>query len=76
MDNVFYDPIVAEVRKNREELLADFDGDMKKLDEYIEAKRVIRKAVGVRYETEAEREVRFAWNRQRREADEHRGASL
>ena len=68
MDNVFYDPIVAEVRKNREELLADFGGDMKKLDEYIEAKRVIRKAAGVRYETEAEREVRFAWNRQRREA--------
>ena len=28
MDNVFYDPIVAEVRKNREELLADFGGDM------------------------------------------------
>ena len=76
MANVFFDPIVAEVRKNREELLADFGGDINKLDEHIAAKRATRKAAGVRYETEEERQTRLAWNRQQREAEELRVASL
>jgi hypothetical protein len=76
MDNVFFDPIVAEVRKNREELLADFGGDIKKLDEHIESKRAMRKAAGVRYETADERQARITWNRQRREAEDRRIAAM
>jgi hypothetical protein len=74
MNNKFYDPIVAEVRKNREELLADFGGDINKLDEHIESKRIARKASGVRYETEAERQKRFAWNKQQQAEIERRVA--
>jgi hypothetical protein len=76
MDNVFFDPIVAEVRRNREELLADFGGDIKKLDEHIESKRAMRKAAGVRYETAEERQARVTWNRQQRQEIERRVASL
>ena len=74
--NKFYDPIVAEVRKNREELLAEFDGDIAKLDKHIATKRAMRKAAGVRYETEAERQTRLSWNRQRREIEERRIAAM
>jgi hypothetical protein len=76
MNDKFYDPIVAEVRKNREELLAEFDGDTKKLTAYLIAKRPKRKAAGVRYETEAERQVRFAWSLEQQEIMERKIASV
>ena len=76
MANNFIDPIVAEVRKNREELLADFGGDMEKLDEHIERKRAARKSAGVHYETEEERQTRFAWSRQQEKAEERRIAAM
>jgi hypothetical protein len=76
MNEKFYDPIVAEVRKNREELLAEFGGDTKKLTEYLAAKRPAREAAGVRYETADERQARLAWSRQQEEAENRRVASL
>jgi len=61
------DPIVAEVRKNREALLAEFGGDVEKLSAYLKSKRSERKAAGVRYVTEEERLLRLA---RRKERDE------
>ena len=76
MNENVYDPIVAEVRKNREEWYAEFDYDAGKLREYIISQRPEMEAAGVRYETEAEREARFAWNKQQQEAEDRRIASL
>ena len=76
MDKKDYDPIVAEVRKNREDMLADFDGDTKKLTAYLETKRPIREAAGCRYVTAEERQERLAWNRQRREAENQKLACI
>jgi hypothetical protein len=76
MNEKFNDPIVAEVRKNREELLAEFGGDTKKLTAYLESKRPEREAAGFRYVTEEERQARLAWNRQQREAEDRRLASF
>ena len=76
MSENFYDPIVAEVRKNREEWFAEFDYDADKLMAYIESKRPEREAAGIRYETESERQARFEWNRQQQEAEDRRVASL
>ena len=76
MNEKFYDPIVAEVRKNREELLAEFGGDTQKLTAYLESKRPEREAAGFRYVTEDERQARLALNRQRREAEARRVANL
>jgi len=72
----FHDPIVAEVRKNREDLFADFDCDMDKLSAYLESKRSEREAMGFRYVTEEERQARLSWSRQRQEAETRRIAVL
>ncbi|MDR2589572.1 MAG: hypothetical protein LBC71_01095 [Oscillospiraceae bacterium] len=76
MSDRYNDPIVAEVRKNREELLAEFDGDTKKLTAYLVAKRPQRIAAGFRYETAEERQARFAWSRQQQEILEQKLASV
>jgi len=71
-----YDSIVAEVRQNRENLLAEFGGDIGKLDAHIEKKRRDREVAGAHYVTEEERLARIEYSRQRREAEEYRVASL
>jgi len=71
MNKVLNDFIVAEVRKNREDLLAEFDGDTKKLTAYLDSKWSKWEGEGFVYETETERQARFAWNRRQRE-DENR----
>ena len=76
MNDGFCDPIVAEVRRNREELLAEFGGDTKKLSAYLKSKRPEMEAAGLRFETEEERQARFAWNRQKRELEERRLAAV
>ena len=76
MSDGFYDPIVAEVRRNREELLADFGGDIDKLNEYLESKQPEREAAGVRYVTEEERQARLAWRRQQQEEMDRQLAAL
>ena len=76
MNEKYYDPIVAEVRKNREDLLAEFGGDTKKLTAYLRSKRPAREAAGCRYVTAEERQARLAWNKQRREADNRKLASV
>ena len=76
MNEKYYDPIVAEVRKNREDLLAEFDGDTEKLTAYLVAKRPQRIAAGFRYETAAERQARFAWSQQQQEILEQKLASV
>ena len=76
MSEKFYDPIVAEVRKNREEWFAEFDCDPVKFHEYLEAQRPKWEAAGFRYETEEKRQARIAWNRQQREAEERKIANL
>ncbi|MCL1872904.1 MAG: hypothetical protein FWF85_02170 [Clostridiales bacterium] len=76
MTGKFYDPIVDEVRKNREELLAEFGGDINKLDAYLEPKRPAREAAGFHYVTEEERQARLTWNRQQQEEFEYRIKSL
>ena len=63
------DPIVAEVRRNREAMLAEFDGDTKKLTAYLESKRPELEAAGFHFVTEEERQARLAWNRQQRIAN-------
>jgi len=68
MNDRFYDPIVAEVRKNREDLLAEFDGDTKRLTAYLKTKRPEMEAAGLRFETSAERQARFEWSQQQQEA--------
>ena len=70
------DPIVAEVRRNREAMLAEFDGDIRKLDVYLESKRPEREAAGFRYVTEEERQARLEWNRQRQAEIDRRLASV
>lgn len=54
------DPIVTEVRKNREKLLEKFDGDINKLRTHLDEQRPKWEDLGFRYETVAERQSRFA----------------
>jgi len=70
------DSAITEVRKNRAELLAEFDGDIKKLIEYVDSQRSVFEAAGWRYETEAELEARKAWQRKRQEAEQSRIAAM
>ncbi|MDR2599262.1 MAG: hypothetical protein LBC73_03200 [Oscillospiraceae bacterium] len=76
MNEKLYDPIVAEVRKNREDLLAEFNGDTKKLSAYLKTKRPEMEAAGLRFETAAERQARFAWSQQQEEILERKLASV
>ena len=76
MNKKYYDPIVAEVRQNREDMLAEFDGDTKKLTAYLEAKRPARIAAGCRYVTAEERQARLEWNKQRKETISRKLASV
>ena len=70
------DPIVAEVRKNREEWFAEFDCDTIKFQDYIREQQAKNKAAGVSYMSEEERQTRQAWKRQQREDENHRIANL
>jgi hypothetical protein len=76
MNETFYDPILAEVRKNREEMLAEFGGDSKKLTAYLESMRPEMEAAGFHFETEEKRHARIVWNHQQREAENRRIANL
>jgi len=66
------DPIVAAVRQNREDLLAEFGGDTKKLTEHLESKRPEMEAAGFTFVTEEQRQARLAWKREQQEAEEKR----
>ena len=70
------DSIIAEVRKHRTELLSEFDGDTKKLIEYLSAQRSAMEAAGWRYETETELETRKALHRQQQEMELRRIENL
>jgi len=76
MSSGFHDPIVAEVRRNREKILADFGGDTKKLSAYLKSKRPEMEAAGFRFVTEEERQARLAWRRQQEEELAQRVADL
>jgi hypothetical protein len=76
MNSTFHDPIVAEVRKNREDLLAEFDGDIDKLRQNLDELRTGWKAAGFHYVTEEERHARLAWRKQQDEELARRIASL
>ena len=70
------DSVVAEVRKNRTELLTEYGGDTKKLIEHLIAQRIAMEADGWRYETESELEARKAWHRQHQESEQHKTQNL
>ena len=65
-----YDPIVAEVRRNREEMLAEFGGDIALMLDNFASKRAEMEAAGLRYITDEEHQARLAWKREREEAEE------
>ena len=70
------DPIVADVRNNREELFAEFDNDYAKLREHLDSQRLIWEASGVCYVSEDERQARLALCRAKRESENRRIAEL
>jgi len=70
------DPIVAEVRKNREEWFAEFDYDATKFQEYIMEQQAKNKAAGVRNMSEEERQARLALKRQQKEEESRKIANL
>ena len=72
----YEDGIIAEVRQSRERLLEKFGGDGRKLNEYLRSQQSVNEAAGVHYETDAERQVRFAWNRQQKELENRRVSGL
>jgi hypothetical protein len=72
----YFDPIIAEVRKNREDLLAEFDGDTKKLTAYLNSRRSEMESAGLRFETPEERDSRLAWNKKRQEEKDLKVANL
>ena len=76
MNEKHYDPIVAQVRRYREDMLAEFGGDTKKLTAYLESKRSMREAAGGHYVTTEERQARLTWNRQQREVENQKLASI
>ncbi len=75
-ENSWEDPIVAEVRKNREELLAEFDGDMRKLNDRLIAERPAMEADGWRYADVADLENRKTRYRQQQDEEQRRIAAL
>ena len=70
------DSIITEVRKNRTELIAEFEGDSKKLIEHFIAQRPAMEAAGWRYETESELEARKTWHRIQQEMELHKIENL
>ena len=70
------DSIIAEVRKNRTELLAEFGGDTKKFIEHFIAQRPAMEVAGWKYETETELETRKALHRQQQEMELRRIENL
>ena len=70
------DSIIAEVRNNRTELLAEFDDDTKKLIEYLITQKAAMEVAGWKYETETELEARKALHRQQQEMELRRIESL
>jgi hypothetical protein len=70
------DSIITEVRKNRSELLAEFNGDTKKIIDYLISQRPAMECAGWRYETEAEFAARKALHRQKQEVESNRIESL
>jgi hypothetical protein len=76
MNDKLHDPIVAEVRKNREEILAEFGGDTKKLSIYLKSIQPEMEAAGFRFVTKEEQQERLTLNRQQQEAIERRFAAF
>jgi len=72
-NNDLHDPIIAEVRGNREELLQDFNGDIHKLDQHIKSQR---SKWEVKYESESEQQERIAWHKKQQEMELKRIANL
>jgi len=70
------DSVIAEVRKNRTELLAEFDDDTKILIEYLIAQKPAMEVEGWKYETETELETRKALHRQEQEMELRRIESV
>ena len=70
------DSVIAEVRKSRTELLADFGGDTEKFIEHLIAQRPAMEVAGWKYETEAELETRKKLHRQKEEMELRRIESL
>jgi hypothetical protein len=66
------DSVITEVRKNRSELMAEFDGDAMKLIEHLRSERPKLEASGWRYESEEEFEARKTWHRNQQEAEQQR----
>jgi hypothetical protein len=62
MNNETYNPIIAEVRRNRKDILAEFGGDCGKLRAHLKSLRPEIEAAGLHYETAEERKARFAWH--------------
>jgi hypothetical protein len=71
-----YDPIVAEVRRIREEIAAEFDYDITKYHAYLDSQKAELDAAGFKYETEEKRQQRFEWNKQQREELERKLAAV
>jgi len=71
-----HEDIVAEVRRNREELLSEFGGDIHKLNEHLISQRPVLEAQGVRFVTEEEDQARRAWSSQRQQEEYRRIAAL
>ena len=76
MRDILFDPIIAEVRKNREELFAEFDYDITKLREHLDSLRPEIEAAGFHYETDEDRNKRIESSIKRREAEDRRIALL
>ncbi len=76
MNNTFQDPIVAEVRKNREEMFAEFGGDVGRLHRYLAEQQPTWEAAGFHYETEEKRQARIAWKKQQNEERARKIASV
>lgn len=76
MKSDFFDPIISDVRKNREELLQSFDGDVQELDKHLKTQRTKWEAAGFVYETEIDRQTRIDWHCKQQEAESKRIANL
>jgi hypothetical protein len=63
------DSVVAEVRKNRAELLAEFDGNTRQLVDHLISGRPDMEADGWRYETEDQLEARKARHKQQQKIE-------
>jgi hypothetical protein len=72
MDYFNEDSIITEVRKNRADIINEYDGDTKKYLVFLISQKPVMEAEGWRYESEAELDARIAWHKQQREAEQLR----